>query len=104
MDILILALAVFFTSYITFFSGFGLGTVLLPVFALFFPLEAAVGLTGAVHFLNNTFKFFIIKKEYDFAGAYIGNRRLEKVSLKSIQNTVTVLLFLFSLLPGAGII
>lgn len=49
-------------SGLTFFSGFGLGTILVPVFALFFPLELAISLTAVVHFLNNLFKLFLIGK------------------------------------------
>ena len=33
-------------SALTFFSGFGLGTLLLPAFALFFPVEQAVALSA----------------------------------------------------------
>jgi hypothetical protein len=33
-------------SGLTFFSGFGLGTLLLPAFALFFAVEQAVALTA----------------------------------------------------------
>src|SRR5689334_18872011 len=42
-------------SLLTLISGFGLGTLLLPVFALFFPLEVAILLTAVVHLLNNLF-------------------------------------------------
>lgn len=49
-------------SGLTFFSGFGLGTILVPVFALFFPLEIAISLTAIVHFLNNLFKLFLVGK------------------------------------------
>jgi len=37
-------------------SGFGLGTLLLPVFALFFPLPVAIAATALVHLANNFFK------------------------------------------------
>jgi hypothetical protein len=47
-------------SCLTFFSGFGLGTLLLPVFALFFPLEQAVALTAVVHMLNGLFKLTLV--------------------------------------------
>jgi uncharacterized protein len=56
------ALAAFFTAGLTFFSGFGLGTVLLPVFAIFFPLEVAIGLTAVVHLANNLFKLALVGK------------------------------------------
>lgn len=49
-------------SALTLFSGFGLGTVLLPVFGLFFPIEIAVVLTAMVHFMNNIFKLYLFGK------------------------------------------
>ena len=63
MEIILICLAAFFASILTFFSGFGLGTILMPVFALFFPLEMAIALTGVVHLLNNFFKIYLVGKE-----------------------------------------
>lgn len=60
--LIIIALAAFITALLTFFSGFGLGTILTPVFVLFFPVEMAIALTGTVHFLNNIFKLALIGK------------------------------------------
>jgi uncharacterized protein len=57
---IVIAAAALFASLLTFFSGFGLGTMLMPVFAIFFPLEAAIALTAIVHFLNNIFKLGLI--------------------------------------------
>lgn len=65
MEIIIIALAAFATSLLTFFSGFGLGTILMPVFALFFPLDLAIALTGIVHFCNNLFKITLVGKNAD---------------------------------------
>lgn len=53
---LIIALTAFFASLLTLFSGFGLGTLLMPVVAIFFPIAVAVALTAFVHLLNNLFK------------------------------------------------
>ncbi len=39
MEITAIIAAAFFASVLTFFSGFGLGTILLPVFAIFFPVD-----------------------------------------------------------------
>lgn len=72
-------------SLITLLSGFGLGTLLLPVFALFFPLEVAIGLTAVVHLLNNLFKLGLLWKNIHWGtvlrfgvpgimGAYLGAR------------------------------
>lgn len=59
-ELLILCFAALVTSLLTFFSGFGLGTILTPVFAIFFPVEVAIALTGVVHFLNNLFKLILV--------------------------------------------
>jgi hypothetical protein len=53
---LVVGLVAFLAAALTLFSGFGLGTLLLPVFALFFPLETAVAATAVVHLANNLFK------------------------------------------------
>lgn len=65
MDIIIISLASFATAILTFFSGFGLGTILTPVFAIFFPVEIAIALTGVVHFFTNIFKVFLIGRHAD---------------------------------------
>lgn len=49
-------------SILTFFSGFGLGTLLLPAFAVFFPIEMAVAMTAVVHFANNLFKLGLMRQ------------------------------------------
>lgn len=60
MEIIIPVIVALLASLLTFFSGFGLGTLLLPAFALFFPAEVAIMLTAIVHFLNNLFKTGLI--------------------------------------------
>ncbi|MEX2568491.1 MAG: sulfite exporter TauE/SafE family protein [Cyclobacteriaceae bacterium] len=67
MEILIISLAAFITALLTFFSGFGLGTILTPVFIIFFPVDLAIALTGVVHFFNNLFKLFLVGKRADKA-------------------------------------
>ena len=53
---IVVALAAAAASGLTLYSGFGLGTLLMPVFALFFPVETAVASTAVVHAANNAFK------------------------------------------------
>jgi uncharacterized membrane protein YfcA len=60
MEIIIISLVAFLVAILTFFSGFGLGTILTPVFMIFFPVDLAIGLTGVVHFFNNIFKFLLV--------------------------------------------
>jgi uncharacterized membrane protein YfcA len=54
---------------LTLFSGFGLGTLLMPAFALFFPVEVAVAATAVVHLANNLFKVGLIGKWADWSVA-----------------------------------
>lgn len=63
---MILLIVAFAASWLTFFSGFGLGTLLLPVFAVFFPLEIAVAMTAVVHFANNMFKLALVSRNIDW--------------------------------------
>lgn len=56
MAYLFIGLIAFAVSGLTLFSGFGLGTLLLPAFSLLFPVEVAVAATAVVHGLNNLFK------------------------------------------------
>lgn len=91
MEIAIIVFASLVASLLTFFSGFGLGTILMPVFALFFPVEIAVALTGVVHLLNNLFKVGLVGKQASWgvvlrfgipaiAGAFVGARLLLRAS------------------------
>jgi uncharacterized protein len=65
MEIITISLIAFATAILTFFSGFGLGTILAPVMMLFFPIEVAIALTGIVHFSNNIFKLFLVGKNFN---------------------------------------
>ena len=65
MEIIIISAVAFLAALLTFFSGFGLGTILTPVFMIFFPVDVAIALTGIVHFLNNIFKLILVGKKAD---------------------------------------
>lgn len=60
IEYVLISLVALIGSALTFFSGFGLGTILVPVFTLFFPIQYAIALTAIVHFLNNLFKLFLV--------------------------------------------
>ena len=66
MDLLIVALVAALASALTLYSGFGLGTILLPAFALVFPAPLAVAATGLVHLLNNLFKAGLLWTKADW--------------------------------------
>lgn len=65
MEYFVVCVAALIASGLTFFSGFGLGTLLLPAFALFFPLTSAVAMTAVVHLLNNVFKLLLVGQHAD---------------------------------------
>jgi len=66
MDLILIGAVALLTSGLTLFSGFGLGTILMPVFALFFPVPLAIAATAVVHFANNIFKFGLLAKQADW--------------------------------------
>ena len=62
MEHIIIFLVAFIASGLTLFAGFGLGTILLPVFAIFFTIDMAIAMTAIVHLLNNFFKLTLLGK------------------------------------------
>lgn len=63
MDYLIVTVSALLVAILVFFAGFGLGTLLMPVFAIFFPVEVAIAATAMVHFCNNLFKLALVGKD-----------------------------------------
>lgn len=62
---ILISIAALVASGLTLFSGFGLGTLLMPAFALFFPIEVAVALTAVVHLANNVLKLGLLGRHAD---------------------------------------
>lgn len=65
MEFVAIGLISLFAAGLTLFSGFGLGTILTPVFALLLPIEVAVAATAVVHLANNLFKCALVGKWAD---------------------------------------
>lgn len=63
MEILVVSFVALIAAALTLFSGFGLGTVLTPAFALFFPVATAVAMTAVVHLANNLFKIGLVGRD-----------------------------------------
>ncbi|NCU32430.1 MAG: sulfite exporter TauE/SafE family protein [Candidatus Moranbacteria bacterium] len=100
MEYVLIALVALGAALLTFFSGFGLGTILMPVFALFFPVEIAIALTAIVHLTNNLFKTGLIWRSINFKvvllfalpaalAAFFGAILLDWIS----QNQVIILVY-----------
>lgn len=116
-------------SLMTLFAGFGLGTLLMPAFALIFPVEIAVAATAVVHGLNGLFKLSLLYRHAvpkvilrfglpaigaALVGAWLltrlsgqdpllvwhlARRTAEITPVKLVLGTLIVLLAVFDLLP-----
>lgn len=51
------------SAALTFFTGFGLGTLLLAGFVLVLPVELAIAATAIVHLTNNVFKLLLVGRK-----------------------------------------
>jgi uncharacterized membrane protein YfcA len=65
MELIIISTVALLASTLTLFSGFGIGTLLMPVVAIFFPIEIAIAITALVHLANNLFKVALLGKNAD---------------------------------------
>lgn len=65
MDYLLVCTAALLAAGLTLFSGFGLGSLLLPAFLPFLPPTAAVAATALVHLANNLFKLALLGRFAD---------------------------------------
>lgn len=125
----IVCLTALIASGLTLFSGFGLGTILMPAFALFFPVEIAIAMTAIVHMANNIFKLFLVGRKTDrhvlmkfaptailaaFAGAWlltlltdipvifsymIGERQYQVTAVKAVVGLLMIVFAFIELLP-----
>lgn len=66
MDYIVVGAVAFIASGLTLYSGFGLGTILLPAFLLFFPVPVAIAATAVVHLLSNLFKGGLLGRHADW--------------------------------------
>ena len=56
MTYLVIGVVAFGASLLTLFSGFGLGSLLVATFVVFFPVEVAISATAVVHLFSNLLK------------------------------------------------
>ncbi len=66
MELALIAATAVLASVATFFTGFGLATVLTPVMLVYFPPQTAIALTAVVHLLNNLFKYALTRHHIDW--------------------------------------
>jgi uncharacterized membrane protein YfcA len=132
VEYIVICFVALVVSALTLFSGFGLGTVLMPVFALFFPLPVAIAATAVVHLANNLFKVLLVGRYADrevvirfalpgvvaallgawllslFAGLtpvaayFLGGQPHEVTAVKLVIGLIIIAFALFDLLPQLG--
>ena len=114
-NLVLIAVASFVISAIVLYSGFGLSTLLMPVFAIFFPLPVAIAAAAVVHLVSNLFKFALFYKRIDWPtvfkfgipamfAAVIGSLLLTNISadeilMARIIGGLIIFFALFELLP-----
>jgi uncharacterized membrane protein YfcA len=83
INVLIPIFAAFLAATLTLMTGFGLGTMLTPVFLIFYDVKIAILLVAVVHLLNNLLKVSIFGRHisieilkrfgiFTLIGAFIG--------------------------------
>ena len=108
-----ICLAALLVAALVLMSGFGLGTLLTPLFVLFYDIKIAVFLVAIVHFSNNLFKLGLFFRHLDWAilkrfgaisiaGAFVGSllqAELESETLKIGLGILLVILGTVEFLP-----
>ena len=114
-ELIIIALASFLIAGIGVYSGFGLATLLMPIFALFFPLSTSIAATAIVHLVTNVFKLTLFYKFINWSivarfgipaliTSYIGSLLLTNISqngfvLEKLIGLLIIAFALFEIIP-----
>ena len=114
MQYIVLVSLSLFTSIVTLFTGFGVGTIMMPVMALFFDVKVAILLAAIVHIFNNISRIVLYYRHLrweivrrfgvvSILGAFVGSFAQLTVDSSWLKNGVGLFLALFALLslrPG----
>jgi len=114
MQYILLVSLSLFTSIVTLFTGFGVGTIMMPVMALFFDVKVAILLAAIVHIFNNISRIVLYYRHLrweivrrfgvvSILGAFVGSFAQLTVDSSWLKNGVGLFLALFALLslrPG----
>jgi uncharacterized membrane protein YfcA len=69
VEYLVIIVAALAASSLAFFSGFGLGALLLPAFIFFLPVHVAVAATATVHLATSIFRVALEGRRLDWRAA-----------------------------------
>ncbi len=96
IEYILIGFLTFFASLVSFYSGFGLGTILMPVIAIFLPLPLAISLTAIVHLVSNCLKTGLFWKTINwrvlvrFGSTALISVILGAMLLKNLSDYVTI--------------
>lgn len=65
MEIFLISLLTLLASFIGTLTGFGLSTIMLPIFVLFYPLAQSLLIVGIIHFFSDLWKIILFKQGFD---------------------------------------
>jgi uncharacterized membrane protein YfcA len=99
MTAILISLAALTASMLTLFSGFGLGTLLMPVVALFFPVEVAISVTAIVHLANNVFKLGLVGRNAS-GGTVFQFGAPAVLPVKAVAGALIILFVILDLVPA----
>ena len=114
-ELIIIALASFLIAGVGLYSGFGLATLLMPIFALFFPLSTSIAATAIVHLVTNVFKLTLFYKNINWSvvarfgipaliTSFLGSLLLTNISqngfvLEKVIGLLIIAFALFEIIP-----
>ncbi|MCI0469458.1 MAG: sulfite exporter TauE/SafE family protein [Nitrospirae bacterium] len=113
INILIPILAAFVSAALTLMTGFGLGTILTPVFLIFYDVKIAILIVAIVHLLNSLLKVSLFSKHISMdilrrfgiltlVGAFIGAFLQGKMDSSGVKILLGAALIFLGLKEATG--
>ncbi len=112
-DILLPVIVAFLAAAMTLMTGFGLGTILTPVFLIFYDVKIAILIVAVVHLINNLAKFSLFRRHVDWEiirrfgvltllGAFIGSFLQGKIDSSEIKILLGITLIFLGIKEASG--
>lgn len=113
INILLPAITAFVAAVLTLMTGFGLGTILTPIFLIFYDVKIAILMTAVVHLLNNLLKLSLFGRHmsldilkrfgaFTLLGAFIGAFLQGKMDSSGVKVLLGVALIFLGLKEASG--
>lgn len=113
INVLIPILAAFLSAALTLMTGFGLGTILTPVFLIFYDVKIAILIVAVVHLSNNLLKVSLFSRHISIdilkrfgvltlVGAFIGAFLQGKMDSSAVKILLGIALIFLGLKEATG--